>query len=377
MRLLLVVAELAVGGAERLVIQLAEAAQARGDQVAIAAAPGPLDGEVEALGLERIRLAGRGRSPSALGRAATSLARPLRRFRPDLVHVHNVRATAIVELAARLAFPLQGVPTLTTFHGVLPREYRTAARVLRAPEHVVCVSQDVADGLRGAGLPGSRISIVENGVPLRPPLSDERRRRLDDELGLDGRPVVSIVGRLVPQKAHQRFLEAAAAVAERAPETRFLVVGDGPLRPELERSAQRLGLEQVRFTGVRQDAGDIISRSALLVFSSDWEGLSLAALESLAAGVPVVASDVQGMRELLSSGAGVLVAGGEPRGLADAIVSLLEDGGRRQAMGEIGRALVRERYSIEGMIDAYARLYERLLEPADSAGSDFSASGAE
>jgi glycosyltransferase involved in cell wall biosynthesis len=345
----------------------------------VAAGPGPLDAEVEDLGLERIRLRGRGRSPLALGRAATSLAGPLRRFRPDLVHVHNVRATAVTALAARLAFPLTGVPMLTTFHGVLPREYRSAASVLRAPRRVACVSQDVADGLREAGLPVSRITIIENGVPLRPPLSDERRKRLDDELGLDGRPVVSIVGRLVPQKAHQRFLEAAIAVAERAPETRFLVVGDGPLRPELERSARELALDQVRFTGVRPDAGDIISRSALLVFSSDWEGLSLAALESLAAGVPVVASDVQGMRELLSAGAGVLVAGGEPRGLADAIVSLLRDEGRRQAMGRIGRALVRERYSIEGMLDAYALLYRRLLErePAESAGSDDSASGAE
>jgi glycosyltransferase involved in cell wall biosynthesis len=379
MRLLLVVAEMAVGGAERLVVQLAAAAQARGDEVVVAAAPGPLDAELETAGVERVLLREQGRSPLAVARAAASLARPLRRFEPELVHVHNVRVTAVTALAARLAFPFRGLPIVTTFHGVLPKEYRAASSVLKAAEHVVCVSDDVAGGLRAAGLPATRISVIENGVPLKPPLPPERRERLDRELQLDGQPVVSIVGRLVPQKAHHRFLEAAAIVAEHSPATRFLVVGDGPLRSELELAARRLSLEQVRFTGVRRDAGEIIARSALLVFSSDWEGLSLAALESLAAGVPVVSSDVQGMRELLSSGAGVLVPGGDPHGLAEAMVALLEDGERRRTMGEVGRALVRERYSIEQTLAAYEGLYWRLLERGspEGVGSDASASGAE
>ena len=117
---------------------------------------------------------------------------------------------------------------------------------------------------------------------------------------------------------------------------------------------------QQAITGIRGDATTIIARSDLLVFSSDWEGLSIAALEALARGVPVVSTAVEGTRELLSEGAGVVVPH-EEEALAAAIVECLGDPARRSELGATGRRLHRERFSSARMAAAYRTLYERLL----------------
>ena len=361
MRLLHVIAEMAVGGAERVVVQLAAAAVEQGDRVAVAGAPGPLDADLRRLGVERIDLPGGSRSLGGTALAVTRLVAPLRRFRPELIHSHNVRATLAASAAARLAGPLRRPPLLATFHGVVPSEYRVAARLLRGADRVVCVSRDTAEALIAAGFPAGRTQVIHNAVPIPAPLASEERERIDRELRLGEGSVVAAVGRLVPQKAHWRFLEAAALVARRIPETRFLVIGDGPLRAELELQAARLELGQsVTFTGVRSDARALIARSDLLVFSSDWEGLAMAALEALAAGVPLVSTDVEGMRELLDSGAGVVVDR-DPESLAEAIVALLEDPSRRAALGSAGRALVEREFSPSTMVSAYQELYRGLI----------------
>jgi glycosyltransferase involved in cell wall biosynthesis len=202
------------------------------------------------------------------------------------------------------------------------------------------------------------VSVIPNGVPAASPPAPAERARIEHELGSHGLPLVTAVGRLVPQKAHARLLDAVAAVAGMGVEARFVIVGDGPLRPELERRARALGLNgAVRFAGMRRDARAIIACSELLVFASNWEGLSLAALEGLAAGVPVVSTEVAGSAELLSTGAGLVVPR-EPAAIAQAIAELLADGGRRARMGEEGRRLHAERFSTERMVAAYRSLYE-------------------
>jgi glycosyltransferase involved in cell wall biosynthesis len=250
---------------------------------------------------------------------------------------------------------------LATFHGVVPAERGRAALLLRPARRTACVSQDLGDALVANGVDRRRVAVVANAVDLSGPLTSKRRSAIDRELGLAGAQVVSAVGRLVPQKAHERFLEAAALVRAVHPATRFLVIGDGPLRPSLEEKAAQLGLAQAAiFTGTRRDARDLIARSEVVVFTSRWEGLSIAALEALAAAVPVVAPDVHGMQELLGGGAGLLV---EPSAasVASAICELLDDGARRGEMGERGRELVARRYSPELMVERYLELYGGLL----------------
>jgi glycosyltransferase involved in cell wall biosynthesis len=359
MRVMLAIAEMATGGAERVVAELARALRDGDHQVAVAAGRGPFDGLLDP-GVERYEFAGRGRSPVRLLGAVGSVRRAITDFSPELIHIHNVKATGIVALAR--ASQRSRPPLLATFHGVPPGEYAGAARILRAAKLVACVSQDLADGLAERGFPAGRLRVVPNAVaPPPPPLAPADRAALDAELGIGDGPVITIVGRLVAQKAHERFIETARLVSAEIPDAVFLVVGDGPRRSELEALAAAAGLvDRMRFTGVRDDVGALIGRSTLVAFSSDWEGMPMVALEALAAGVPVVSTDVEGMRELLHDDAGVIV----PRSaeaLAEGILSLLRSPERLRELGEAGRRRVGESHSPDAMVAAYVSLYGALL----------------
>lgn len=361
MRLMLAISEMGVGGAERVVVELARFARERGHDVAVLGDPGALDRDLKALDVTRAPLA-RARTPAALARATISGTRLVRSFRPDIVHSHNVRATALARAAAQFGRPRGRPAVLATYHGVPATEVRGAALALRAADSVVCVSSGLRDELVGNGLPSSRVTVVENGVPPAVPLDERTRARIDGELELGPGPVIAIVGRLAPQKAHDRFLDAAVLVREERPDAQFLIVGDGPLRTELEQQASRLGLQEaVRFTGVRDDAPLLIARSDMLAFSSHWEGLSIAALEALAAGVPIVTTEVAGTRELLETGAGVAVEHNRSA-LARAMLDLILDPDRRVALGQRGRALYQERFSSDAMTRRYFCIYDHLLE---------------
>ena len=356
----MVIAEMGVGGAERLVAELSLALEEAGDFVAIAADSGPTDRLLEGSAVARRRLAGRGRNPWRLVRAARDVGRAAREFEPDLIHVHNVKATGIVAVARGLT--RAQLPVLSTFHGVPRDRYRPASLVLRGADVVACVSADLAQGLMAAGFPAGRLRVVPNGIADIAPLDPPTKERLDSELELGEGPVVSIVGRLVPQKAHERFIRAAAIAADAEPSCRFLIIGDGPRRSELERLVDAMGLRDcVRFLGMRDDARRLIARSDLLVFSSDWEGMPITAIEAMAASVPVVSTDVEGMRELLGEEAGVIVPR-EVAGLAAAIIDLLRSPGERKRMGEAGRRRYTERYSLARTIDSYRALYAELVE---------------
>jgi glycosyltransferase involved in cell wall biosynthesis len=362
-KLLLAIPELGVGGAERVVVELARDAMARGDEVAVAAAPGPLERDLEPLGVERYALPAPSRAPLNIAVSLARLTAAVRRFGPDLVHAHNPKIAALATIAALAAHPRACPPLVATSHGVPPSEARLAARLVRGSRRLACVSSQVAEEAIANGVPPERVTVIHNSVPSAPALTASDGARLDQQLGLDGRPVVTTIGRLVPQKAHGRLLDAAAIVRQRVPDVLFLIVGDGPLRSELEQRSREGGLDEtVRFTGVRHDARAIAGRSDLVVFSSDWEGLSLAALEALAAGVPVVSTDVAGTAEALATGAGLVVSR-SAEALAGAIVELLEDPDRRRGMGEEGRRLHAERFSTETMVAAYRALYASAADP--------------
>ncbi|HVW48645.1 MAG TPA: glycosyltransferase [Solirubrobacterales bacterium] len=361
MRLETAISAMGVGGAERVVVELVRDAAARGDEQALLGDRGALDAELADIPLRRVTLP-TARRPLALLRAGGRIARATAAFRPDLVHAHNPRITGLVAVGTRVGRPLGRPPVLSTYHGVPHEEVDGAARILRLADHVVCVSADLAAQMRERGLPAAKLTVIPNGVPAPPPLTDAERRRLDAELGLGAEDlVVSIVGRFAPQKAHDRFLRAAARVLAAQPRARFLLVGDGDLRPAAEAEAARLGLgDRAIFTGIRADARALIARSDVLVFSSVWEGLSIAALEALASGVPVVSTDVEGMRDILLAGAGLVVAH-DDEALAAAIVRCLDDPAMRARLGAAGRRIHAEGYSIDRMAADYRRLYETLL----------------
>ena len=344
MKVLLATPGTDVGGAERVVITLATELPRRGHEVVVWGPAGALEPELAGAPIERLVVTDRGRSPAGAAIGVARLAGAIRRTRPAVVHAHNPRVSALAVLGARLARGPRRPPVLATFHGVRRAEYRAAGVLLRGADAVSCVSEDLAAGLRAAGVSGVR--VIPNSVTPPPP------GRADLDLG--DAPVVMAVGRLVEQKNHARFVAAAAEVAAARPDARFVIVGDGPLRGALEAQVASLGLgARMTLTGVRHDVPALLARADLVVFSSDWEGLPLVALEALAAGTPVLSTPVEGMRELPVT---VVAADALASGIAD----LLADPARLAALGAQGREHVAARYPVGAMLDAYEALYREL-----------------
>lgn len=364
-RILLISPSMGVGGAERVVSELAAALAARSHEVALLAPFGVRDQDLVEARVERIELRDSRRSLRRMARPIIDIRRAAARYRPDVVHAHNPRITFYAALALLPSRASRTRPPLiATLHGVPKAERRHAAAMLRAADHTITVSQELGRELADDGYPRSRISVVQNSAGDPPQLTFAERIALDAELDLAADvPVVAIVARMVPLKAHHRFLRAAAIAARAVPDARFLIVGDGPLRGEIEAQARALGLYgRTIFTGERDDARQLIARADLLVFSSDSEGMSIAALEAIAAGTPVLSTDVQGMRELLATGAGRIVPHDQGDALGEALVELLGDRARRTAMAREGRRLAHERYSRDAMVSGYEACYRQLLK---------------
>jgi glycosyltransferase involved in cell wall biosynthesis len=264
----------------------------------------------------------------------------LRRLRPRVAHVMDVWPQAVV--AARLA----RVPRVLVTHHTpeLPRRDNLAGRVwqrlgwLARPE-VIYTSE--ADRQRDGRRPSH---VVALGIELdrlegaQPALRSER-------------PLVGNVARLAAQKDHRTLIEAARLV----PEADFVVAGDGELREELERQAEG---SNVRFLGARADVPELLASLDVFAFPSLFEGLCLAVIEAQAAGVPVVATPVGGIRETVVDGeTGLLVPTRDPPALAAAIRGLLEDRPAAEAMAAEAKRRVRERFTVERMLEETLRLY--------------------
>jgi glycosyltransferase involved in cell wall biosynthesis len=191
------------------------------------------------------------------------------------------------------------------------------------------------------------------------------RRKKREELGLPAdAPVVGTVGRLTVQKGYSFLLEAVPLVLEEMPAARFAIIGEGELAGELEGQARQLGVAHaVRFAGSRRDIEEMMAVMDLFASSSLWEGLPTVILESMAAHLPVVATDVSGTRELVQDGVtGLLVPPGDPPTLANAIVRVFQDPAHARAMAEAAYGRVQD-FSIGRVAERHVELYQKLLAP--------------
>jgi glycosyltransferase involved in cell wall biosynthesis len=355
MRILVVTPSLAVGGNERILVDLVRGLAARGHEIALVGASGALEAELDDLSLPRVVLRDRGRSPIGLAIATVRLAALARRWRPDVVHAFNPKMTAVADLART---GLRSRPALVATFGNSPAHERgRAARLLGRATLVCPESAEMGAQLTEAGLPPTQQRVIPPGVAEAPATTPSARAALDRELELGDGPTIVAVGRLVQQKNHRRLLDAIVRVRPQHPGVRVLVAGDGPLRLTLEEAVQRLDLgRHVTLLGQRGDVPALVARADLVVSASDWEGLSVAGLEALAAGTPLVTTPACGMRELLADGGGIVVDGFDATSLAEGIDDLLSDPARRVAMGAQARA-VAARYSIAALVDAYEACY--------------------
>jgi L-malate glycosyltransferase len=298
-------------------------------------------------------------------RLVWQLYRLFRRERPDIVHTHSWGTLVEGIIAARLA----RVPAVVHGeHGTLQLQARQKwlqPRIWSRADQVLSVSTRLAERMsRETGFPLSRIQIITNGVDCRR-FTRVTSREARATLNLPAEAVVvGTIGRLVPVKDHASLLKAVRLLGERGLVPIVLIAGEGPLKDQLLGQAAALGLQsQLRLLGHRPDVESVLSAMDLFVLSSVSEGLPNTVLEAMAAGLPVVSTQVGGAEEVVEDGVtGLLVPSQSVDQLATAMAALLADPGRRASMGAAGRRRVTSMFSLSETVLRYHDLYRHLIE---------------
>jgi glycosyltransferase involved in cell wall biosynthesis len=376
-RVLLLSDYLTLGGIARIVVSMASGLRARGLDVRVAhlgiGAAHPLARDVAASGTPPIDLAiGSLLNPRVIAR----LTIYLRRERIDLVHTH----ARYSNLVGRAAAVLARRPVVSTIHDIVETETGWRAGVRRRLDYLsarlvcsrviaLCETQRQVYQ-RWTGLDSGRIEIHRNGVDtalFRPdPLA---RARLRQELGLTpDQPLFVTVASLRPGKGLEYLLRAAVQIKRQAPAVRFAIAGEGDERARLEALASSLGLgASVRFLGARRDVPALLAAADALVHPSLYEALPTSVLEAMAVGLPVLATNVGGIPEIVAHGrTGLLAPPERSDELAAALIQLLNPE-LRAALGTAGRAWVETHASSEAWLDGLQALYRRVAR-ADGAG---------
>jgi len=358
-----------LGGGQVHVLALSGALDKDFFDVSVAAgAGGPFEAEAVRAGFPFVPVTmGKSLSP----KAARKIAAVLRARGIDILHTHGGVAGLYGRWAARLA----GTPVVVhTIHGIHYLHYRNPllreAFVLqerffaRRSDAVILVSEADASAARKRRLvPADKIRVVRNGIaPPKP-----RRAGADAESEMrmlvgSSSPVIGAVARLHRQKGIIYLLRAAPAVLARFPEAKFAVAGGGPLERDLRLEVERLGLSgRFLLLGERADAADLTALADVFVLPSLWEGLPLVLLEAAALGKPIVATDIEGVREVVrDEETALLVPAGDPARLADAVIRLVVDRAFAARLGERALAEIPPRFNLAAMAGAVQNIYLEL-----------------
>ncbi len=369
LRVMFIITSMQVGGAETLLVELVRRMN-RGrflPELCCLKAPGPL-GEMLAQEIPvHHDLIRRKTDVSVLWRLAGLLKR---RHIDAVVTVGAGDKMFWGRLAARLA----GVPVVASaLHSTgFPDRVQFANRLL-APltDAFIAVAEPQAKHLAAhEGCTAAKVRVIPNGVDVERFRPGEPSREFRAELDLpEGTPVVGIVAALRPEKNHELFLRAAVRVLDAAPRARFLIVGDGPQREELESLAQSLNVAHaVRFLGMRKDVPELLSLIDVLALTSHIEANPVSILEAMAAGKPVVATRVGSVDRAVQEGrTGYIVSPGNEEELASRLIKLLGSRAEASTMGRAGRQFVVEHASIERMVAGYEDLLAGIYRQKASA----------
>jgi glycosyltransferase involved in cell wall biosynthesis len=379
-RILRVIARLNVGGPAQHVLHLSRELDRRGYRTTLVAGRvGEGEGSMEPLaaelGVEPVYIRSLQREISLFEDAVAvlQLVRLIRRERPQILHTHTAKAGTIGRIAARLAGSARPEVVVHTFHGhvlrgyfspVKTRVFRLVERVLaRYSDSLVAVSPEVREDLvRMHVAPPGKVAVVRLGLDLEQRVAAPQgtRERVRAELRVGDEALVGWLGRMTEIKCVDVLLRAFARVRDDAV---LVLVGDGPLRPGLEALAAELGIaERCRFVGYSDQVAEFYAACDVIALSSANEGTPVTIIEALAAGVPVVSTDVGGVRDVVGDGrSGLLVPAGDVEALGDALDRLAGDPALRRELGGRGRDVI-ERYSIPRLVDDLDLLYRELLE---------------
>jgi glycosyltransferase involved in cell wall biosynthesis len=301
----------------------------------------------------------------------SEVRRLIRTFRPEIIHTHGVRAN----LVGRIANRLEGAPCklITTVHSVLALDYPVAWKrwlfgrleewTGRYVDHYILVSHAMEREFRKT-IASDRISVIHNAIELpsvRP--SRAKHSTLRDELNLPQDTVlVGTVARMHPVKGHIYLIQAIRELVKQWPNVHYVWIGGGELREDLEKQVQQAGLQNViHFLGVRKDVPDLLPQLDLFVLPSISEGLSVAILEAMAAGVPVITTAVGGSPEIVTHQVdGILVPAQAPAALAEAIRDALSHPERMKKMGLAGQEKVYREFSTERLLAQTTAVYQQI-----------------
>ena len=354
------------GGAQKLLVTFAEAARQQNISLTIIllekdSGDAPFTAELEKLDIRIVTFhAQRLINPFRFAR----LIRFLKREKFDIVHSHLNYANILAPIACALT----GTPIVATLHNmrVSPNpslRKRLERRVLKTmARKIIVVGQQVAIA-RQHQFPGRTLHVVPNAVSPIPSLVESERLALRTELiGDPHRPLLITVGRLTGQKGVSDLLTAFAHVCQAHPQAALLVVGDGRILPDLAQQIKESGLENSAWLlGGRSDVPRLLAASDLYVSASHWEGLPVAMLEAMSAGLPVAATRVGDVPVVLTSQTGVAVPPKEPLQLAKAIIQLLDDRENLPIMGAAAREHVARHYDPSVWLAKLLDLYQCAL----------------
>jgi glycosyltransferase involved in cell wall biosynthesis len=386
-RVLRVIARLNMGGPALHVSYLASGLESRGYKTTLVAGTlargeGSMAFVAEEHGVEIVQVPQLSReiSPLADAQSIVQLVRLIRRERPHILHTHTAKAGAVGRIAAILSGDARPPIIVHTFHGHVLQGYfgplrggffrQIERRLARDTTRLVAVSPQVRDDLVGYGVAGpEKFAIVRLGIELeqRTHASDDSRRELRRLFGVpEDRFVVGWIGRMTAVKRLPLVLDGFKRLLDQGVDATLCLVGEGPDRDEAERLAHRLGvMKRCLFVGYQRDVAPYYELFDALVLPSANEGTPVVAIEALAAGRPVVATDVGGVSDVVHHGVdGFLVRSGDAGALADRLAELAADIGKRRAMGAAGAADVPARYAVERLLDDIDGLYRTLLAEA-------------
>lgn len=385
-RVLRVIARLNVGGPALHVAYLTDGLADRGYETTLVAGDVARGEESMAFvadrsGIEVVRLPGLSRELSPIRDlvATVRLALLIRRLRPDVLHTHTAKAGAVGRAAAVLAGRARPRAVVHTFHGHVLRGYFGRAGSLvfriietalaRTTDALVAVSPQVRDELvRLRVAPARKFTVVRLGIDLEPRVRhDDDPAEIRRRLGIDpNRFVVGWFGRMTAVKRTEDLLDALSALRERGVDALLLLVGDGSDRARLEELAHGRGLaKSVLFLGYQEDVGRWYAACDAVVLTSANEGTPVTLIEALAAGRPVVATNVGGVADVVEDGvSGLLVRPRDTHAIAERLALLAADPARRAMMGADGRRRVLERYAVSRLVDDVDALYRSLLANA-------------
>jgi glycosyltransferase involved in cell wall biosynthesis len=360
-----------LAGSERHLLQLLPALAKRGVRVRMCVlAAGSSHQLVAAMQEQGVEVSSIPSGPDLNPILFARLAREIRRQQPDLVHTHLIHADLHGQLAAR-ALKVPAVSSVHGTHGFYEKEpFRSAARLAgHLAQRTIAISDYTGEFVeRVAIVPGERIRVIHYGIDSENwDITPNERREHRLALGLRSDEIaIGIASRLVPDKGHDVAINAFSSLVQQIPTARLLIAGSGPQQLELEALARRIRpSDRVRFLGYVADMRGFFGACDLVLFPSlpsFGEGFGLAALEAMAAGVPVLASNAGPLPEVVSDGvSGLLLPPGEPAAWAEAMVDLATNPSRRHQLGEQARTDAQQRFSVEEMADRTVGVYQEVL----------------